>query len=227
MNIKYSYLAAVCLLGAACSESPASETATAVAPTALAAAENRTEAKATYRLLEITKDDNASKLNANVLLSRKVDEAQLKELGMQIRDSIASYQRTYLFFYLDGMKVGSGAWATAQYAPDEEIRVLGATQAEEDSSKSKLWVDGQLIGKWYDEQRSSSGLALYERDGKCFLKRVYKGGMPSTTRFVRTGNTFKPKEETGLGEYFVLQEDGTLGFVNDEGTVFGQAYPLN
>ena len=227
MTIKYSYLAAFCLFGAACSESPASETATAAAPTASAAAENRTEARATYRLLEITKDDNASKLNANVLLSRKVDEAQLKELGMQIRDSIAGYQRTYLFFYLDGMKVGSGAWATAQYAPDEEIRVLGATQAEEDSSKSKLRVDGQLIGKWYDEQRSSSGLALYERDGKCFLKRVYKGGTPSTTRFVRTGNTFKPKEETGLGEYFVLQEDGTLGFVNDEGTVFGQAYPLN
>lgn len=202
------------------------EISTGTAPTASVTAEKPVETKATYRILEITKDEGISKLNADVILSKKMDAAQLKELGLRIKDSIGSYQKNYLFFYLNGMKVGSGAWATAHFAPDEEIRILGATQAEEDSSKSKLRVDGKVIGKWYDEQRSSSGLSFYEKDGKCFLKRVYKGGTPIITRFVRTGNTFKPKAETGLGEYFIMQEDGTLGFVNDEGKVFGQAFPI-
>ena len=146
---------------------------------------------------------------------------------MGIKDSIGGYQKNYLFFYLDGMKVGSGAWATASFKPEEEeIRILGATQAEEDSSKSKLRVEGKVLGKWYEEQRSNSALA-FEKDGKCFLKRVYKGGTPIVTRFVQTGNTLKPKEETGLGQYFRIQDDGTLAFVNEEGKVFGQAFPIN
>ena len=226
MTIKHSFFTFFCLLGTACSESPSSETSAVNAPVSSDAAVSATDSKATYRILDLTKNEDAGKLNVDVLLSKKVDETQLKELGLRIKDSIGTYQKNYLFFYLNGMKVGSGAWATANYTPEEEIRVLGATQAEEDSSKSKLRVDGKIIGRWYDEQRSNSGLAFYEKDGKCFLKRVYKGGTPITTRFVRMGNTFKPKEDTGLGEYFIVQKDGTLGFVNDEGKVFGQAFPI-
>ena len=226
MNTCRFYFAFLCLIGTACSESSSSEISTANTPVSSNTEEVTPEAKATYRILDATKDESRSKLNAEVLLSKKVDEAQLRELGLKIKDSINGYQKNYFFFYLDGMKIGSGAWATATLSPDEEIRILGATQVEEDSSKSKLRVDGKLIGKWYDEQRSASGLAFYEKDGKCFLKRVSRGGTPTITRFVRNGNIFKPKEDAGFGEYFKIQEDGTLAFVNDEGKIFGQAFPI-
>lgn len=226
MNTSRFCLAFFCLIGTACSEAPPSETSTTTAPISSRAVKGAPEAKATYRLLDASKNEDRSKLNANILLSKKIDESQIRELGVKIKDSISGYQKNYFFFYLHGMTVGSGAWATASFSPEEEIRILGATQAEEDSSKSKLRVDGKIIGKWYDEQRSASGLAFYEKNGKCFLKRVIKGGTPTITRFVRNGNILKPKEKTGFGEYFKMQDDGTLAFVNNEGKVFGQAFPI-
>lgn len=216
------YLALLGLAAVACSEDSASQQATPAASTVAPTS----PAKATYRLLDVTKNESLSKLNADVLLSGKMDTSQVRELGLHLRDSLSGYQKNYFFFYLPGMKVGSGAWATAHFNPDAEIRLLGATQAEEDSSKSKLRVPGKLIGKWYEEQRTASALAFYEQGGQCFLTQVYRGGKPSTTLFVRHGNVFKQKEDSGLGEYFKIQPDGTLGFVNDEGKVFGQALPI-
>lgn len=114
------YLAFFCLIETACSEAPTAERATpeSVASTV---AEAVPERKATYRIPDVIKNESSSKLNANILLSKKVDEAQLREFGIQIKDSISGYEKNYFFFYLDGMKIGSGAWATTTFATEEEI----------------------------------------------------------------------------------------------------------
>lgn len=208
------------LLVIACSEHPTGATAPVATPSAA------TSVAPTYHILDKSMNEAISKLNVAVLLDHKLSEAQVRELALKLKDSLGSYEKNYLTFYLPGMKVGRGAWATAQFTPTEETRILGATQAEEDSSKSKLRGDGRLIGKWYEEQRSTSGLAFYEKAGRCYLTRVYKGGTPVVTRYMRTGNTFRPVEESGLGEYFVLQAGDTLNFVNNKGDTFGQALPL-
>ena len=170
-SIRFCFLAA-CLL-TACSQAlstatPAAAEATDYAPTA-----------ATCRVLEATGNESRSKLNVNLLLGRKIQEEELRALSARLRDSLGGYAKSYFAFYLLGMQVGGGAWATAQFTPAEEIKIWGATQVEEDSSKRKLRVTGRVIGKWYEEQRSASGLAFYEQGGTCYLKRVFRGGTPS------------------------------------------------
>lgn len=61
----------------------------------------------------------------DVELSREVDEELLGIIATLLRDADdMPYMRTYIVFYLPGMRSGERGWATAHFLPDLEVRFV-------------------------------------------------------------------------------------------------------
>lgn len=61
----------------------------------------------------------------DVRLNHTVDEDNLTILANLLRDADEMpYLRTYIVYYLPGMKSGDGGWATSHFTPDLEVKLL-------------------------------------------------------------------------------------------------------
>ena len=61
----------------------------------------------------------------DVELSREIDEELLGIIATLLRDADDMiYMRTYVVFYLPGMRSGERAWATAHFLPDLEVQLV-------------------------------------------------------------------------------------------------------
>jgi hypothetical protein len=67
------------------------------------------------------------KYSANIILDRKLTKSELEYIANRIykEKNIKNYERAFLAYYLPGMKIGSGAWATTHFNPNLEIIILG------------------------------------------------------------------------------------------------------
>ena len=69
---------------------------------------------------------NTAKRSVDIRLSEPITEADLKELAYRILDStVEEYDRTFIGYYLPGMPVNEGYWATSHCNPNLEIRIIG------------------------------------------------------------------------------------------------------
>ena len=61
----------------------------------------------------------------DVEVSREIDEELLGIIATLLRDADDMiYMRTYVVFYLPGMRSGERAWATAHFLPDLEVQLV-------------------------------------------------------------------------------------------------------
>ena len=61
----------------------------------------------------------------DVEVSREIDEELLGIVATLLRDADDMiYMRTYVVFYLPGMRSGERAWATAHFLPDLEVQLV-------------------------------------------------------------------------------------------------------
>ena len=102
----------------------------------------------------IIKDERMDRIKRclDVRLSRKVSKDVLQNIALELKDSAGvSFQRTFICYYLPGMKVGEGAWAITHFNPTLEVSILGPT-VEDDRRAARLkWpVEGTLLGRWLD-----------------------------------------------------------------------------
>ena len=66
----------------------------------------------------------------DVEVSREIDEELLGIVATLLRDADDMvYMRTYVVFYLPGMRSGERAWATAHFLPDLEVQLVGDAPA--------------------------------------------------------------------------------------------------
>ena len=86
----------------------------------------------------ILSDDEFGVGNKNrevvVRLQEPAVEAELEAIANKIKHDkrYKSHERTNVHFYLPGMRVGEGAWATANFNPELRVHILGNLQNEED-----------------------------------------------------------------------------------------------
>lgn len=192
-------------------EKPAAEVTASLAPA--------------YSILQDETNPALSKANVDVRLPQKVDEPALRRIAQAIQATHRGYAKIWIAYYLPGMKPGAGAWATANFTPDLEVTILGASQAQEQQVKQAV-VPGKVVGRWYEEQYTQSGLVIYQQKGRYHIKTSYRDGTSNDELLQRKGNTFTYAEAGSFnGEYFKLLPNGDLGLLNQEGKLFTQAKP--
>ncbi|MCK5127620.1 MAG: hypothetical protein KAR42_15290 [candidate division Zixibacteria bacterium] len=67
------------------------------------------------------------KCSFDIRLENKVSEAVLKKISLKLRKK--KYDRVFICYYLPGMVVDAGAWATGHFNPDLKIIINDLQEA--------------------------------------------------------------------------------------------------
>ena len=119
----------------------------------------------------------------DVRLNSKVSSQILHSIAWKIKKAESlNYERTFIFYWLPGMKVGSGAWATTHFDPELEIQILGLTQEEEERMARETTSQSRdIVGVWLDD-RPYVGATL-TLPASCITFLSEQAFAPQNTRF--------------------------------------------
>jgi hypothetical protein len=180
-----------------------------------------TAADFTYEIIK-TERRGDIKCMLTVTLSERISEQQLRRLALELRSKeTKQYDRMFITYYLSGMEIGAGAWATSHFNPDLDVRILGMTAEEEKSLLTdKTKAAGKIIGVWIDDFLGK--VTIVQKGSEHIINKKYKDGSASTEPLIGYKVQGKPafKEEGNtLGEYYIIEESGELGVYDSLGLI--------
>ncbi|MDP1623770.1 MAG: hypothetical protein Q8M08_15700 [Bacteroidales bacterium] len=186
-----------------------------------------------YTVISEVKNDSINKVNVDIQLNKKVTEEVLGLIGEKLKADLKleNYSKIWMFYYLPDMKVGSGAWATTHFTPGIEIKILGATQNQTDTSVKKAdEVVGKIIGKWKEDQYTNAVYVIYENNNQTIIRTLFANGQKSDDQLKSSKESsstrYDYKSEGFNGEYFKVNANNELEFYNKENKLFTKGLPL-
>lgn len=165
------------------------------------------------------------KRSLDVLLNEKVSEDVLTTIAHELRSRDArTFERTFIVYYLPGMEVGTGGWATSHFNPDLKVAILGTTQDQELTLTAGRPSPGRdVVGTWLDDRPfMASRLTIYRSGGQLVLEQRYPDGSSGDSRLrERVTPAGRRFEEVGrqTGDYFLLDARGDLQIRDAEGLI--------
>ena len=166
------------------------------------------------------------KKTLDIRLNRKVPEEVLRTIATQLKNSDQhNYERTFIVYYLPGMKVGSLAWATSHFDPDLQVRIIGVSSDQEEFLLSKTaHPAGIRIGRWMEEGALAGIIIIYREGGETFLERNFKDGSSVREEVVERpspgGRRFEIRAPSSDdGAYYVIDKNGNLQLRDIQGVI--------
>lgn len=166
------------------------------------------------------------KRSLDVRLNKKVSQRTLRAIALKLKSQDSrDYDRTFITYYLPGMAVGSGAWATTHFNPDLEVRILGLTAEEEEKLVAEpAPANREIIGRWLDESPFvGSRITIFRENGKLFIEQMFKDGSSLKHELVEKktllGRRFDKVEGSSAGDHWVLGSDGNLQVRDNDGLI--------
>ncbi len=166
------------------------------------------------------------KRSLDVRLNKKVSERTLRAIALKLKSQDSrDYDRTFITYYLPGMAVGAGAWATTHFNLDLEVRILGLTAQEEDKLVAEpAPANREIIGRWLDERPFvSSRITIFREDGKLFVEQTFKDGSGLKKELVEKksplGRRFDKVGGSRDGDHWILGSNGNLQVRDNDGLI--------
>ena len=164
------------------------------------------------------------KRTLEVRLSRRLSADELRELALQLKAmDPRDYPRTFIAYYLPGMSVGTGAWATSHFSPDLKVEILGLNQAQaSDLSNDLDATNQQLIGRWLLDTPGLAGrVSIFRENGRAFLEWSFRAGGSQRMEVVETmsplGRRFDAVRRSSGSDHWIVTEDGNLELRDNDG----------
>lgn len=158
-----------------------------------------------------------------ITLSKKVSQETLRQLAIELRaKECKRYDRMFITYYLAGMTVDAGAWATSHFVPDLKVHMQGLTaeQERERSTKSDK-RSGRAIGVWLDEMLDK--IAIRHQNGTIVLVQQFGDGSIWNKEMIERQESgrwwYIQKGENTFGEYYVIDHSGDLGVYDHKGLI--------
>lgn len=175
---------------------------------------------------EIIKDNTTGSLkrSVDVRLKEKVDETELSKLAHEIKDkNPENFQRTFILYYLPGMIVDAGAWASSHFNPELEVKILGVPK-DSNAYSAKMVNEGETqIGKWEFPGIGGRVVVIVKSGSKYLLRKTYSDGSSNEEAVLPTkvGEDVKivPVEKNDFGEYWLLDKEKVLNMMDAEGLI--------
>jgi len=168
------------------------------------------------------------KRTLDIRLDKGVSEDVLRSIALELRASDPKgYKRTFICYYLPGMQVDAGAWATTHFNPDLKVQVLGRTAGKlagsPETQRSNDLPTG-VIGRWLDTRPFMGGIALFRENEKLILETSFIDGSKHRKNVVEkpspTGRRFDPVIDTsGTGDHYILDASGSLQIRDIQGLI--------
>lgn len=164
-----------------------------------------------------------SKISIDVRIDRKVEKPYLTFFAMRIRNSInKQYDRMFISYYLPGMPIGSGAWATSHFTPELDCRILGSSIEEDNSISVAESEHSNTYGEWIDNQLGAS-YRIFRKNENYLMSITYKDGSNSEHSLVETydprGKRFNRKDKDKFGGYYIVYPNNLLGIFDRDGII--------
>jgi len=64
------------------------------------------------------------KTSLDIRLKEKVDKSTLREIAYELYNNRKNFERVFIVYYLPGMEVDKGGWATSHFNPNLKIEIL-------------------------------------------------------------------------------------------------------
>lgn len=166
------------------------------------------------------------KRTLDIRLNKKVSRKTLRSIALELkaRDG-RHYQRTFMTYYLPGMTVGAGAWATTHFDPNLRVRILGTTERQEKELLAKSHHSASdTIGRWFDDRPYIAGpITIFQQGSKLFVEQAFKDGSTLkeqvTERHSSSDRRFDPVSPSGEGDYWLIAANGNLEIRDNEGLI--------
>ncbi len=166
------------------------------------------------------------KRSLTVRLNKKVSEAVLRAIALELRGRDSrSFDRTFIVYYLPGMDLGAGAWATTHFNPTLDVKILGLTSGEETVLKKASPKSGrEVLGEWIDDRPYvASRITLYRENGALHVSFAFKDGSVWDNVVRETssslGRRFDPIEGSASGDHWIIDSSGNLLERDSEGHI--------
>ena len=167
-----------------------------------------------------------TKRSLNVRLNKKVSEDVLRAIALTLKSNDSrQYDQTFIVYYLPGMAVGPGGWATTHFDPTLEVRILGLTEQEEQALVTEPAAsDREVIGSWLDEiAYVGSRITIYREDGTLYIewKRTNRTSLKEelVEKPSPLGQRFDKKEGSSLDDYWTIDVEGNLQIRDNDGLI--------
>jgi len=158
----------------------------------------------------------------DIRLESEVNEDTLIKIANELkRDGRSHFQRIFINYYLPEMEVGKGAWALSHFNPDLEVDIIGLSKDEKAELLEKTSsYEGNTIGRWLDYSvgiftisKNADNLKIYKKysDGSESVENLLQKMVNGQKHWIEENNTF--------GEYYLLNNDGSLSIYDTEGLV--------
>ena len=148
-----------------------------------------------YEIIEDTDQQLFPDVRRNLVvqLEEPASEDELRQLSLHLRhEGPRAYDQTFISYYLPGMLTDDVAWATGNFLPDLEVRILGLEDDEvSDLAALEAEHGDALQGAWVGRALGAAGVYVLTREaGSYHLERLLDDG----------GVIEIPVEETASGE---------------------------
>ena len=167
------------------------------------------------------------KRSLDVRLRQPVPENTLRTIALELKSQASqNYDRTFICYYLPGMVVDTGAWATTHFNPNLEVRILGLS-VEQEQTLRKLPDDSsrEIIGYWLDKSLYNGGrITIFHQNEKIYLEKTYSDGSVGkgevTEKKSNGKRTFWEQGENSVSEHYLIDRQGNLQLWDNEGIIW-------
>ncbi len=178
-----------------------------------------------YTIVEDSRT-GSTKRSVEVVLDEKVGEDELRQIASRIKsDDGRNYERTFIGYHVK-QKVDSGYWATTHYNPDLEVKILGLSEADEESLKRSEPAPAgrQILGTWLDEGVGSKVILYKDKVGKLFIENSFPDGSTWAREMAESqgqrGKRLEDIRGNDFGEYYVVNSANQLEYWSKDGNYY-------
>lgn len=160
------------------------------------------------------------KRSLDVRLDEKLPKDDLINLAHYLKaQDPKKYDRTFILFYLPGMKLDAGAWASGHFNPNFELKYFGLSLEDEKAVRvhSALGAGEERIGRWLQEGMGPlSGQIEFIKKGKGYeMRKAYSdesiGTNALSRRWTFGGYRYFKEGKTGSkDDYFKITKNNGL-----------------
>lgn len=164
------------------------------------------------------------KLSLDVRLKKKVSKEQLKQLALTLKErDHKPYERIFICWYLQGMEIGAGAWATTHFNPNLEVRILGLTiEEEKELTVSDENRKGFVLGKWFDNSIDGK-YTLMNNNGVITMYIDFTDKSTHEEEMIESFQSnllrYDDKDGNDFGEYYLIDKNGELSIYGKSGII--------
>ncbi len=166
------------------------------------------------------------KRSVDVRLNKRVPEDVLIQIAHSIRGGEPdTFERTFIGYYLPYHKPNDVYWATTNFTPDLEVRIIGmkadnAKKLVEDPSDAER----SEIGRWLDESSFHKRVTIFRKNGKLYMEDTYEDGSGNVQEIrssnVPLGTRFDKLTKSPAGDHWIFDTSGNLQIHDNEGWIY-------